>query len=70
VDLAKDPNSGGPLARFTNPKLKLDKALVSGMVLATGDLVVLSAAGCQPAASRIWCCKKIQWDNYGSDFAS
>jgi hypothetical protein len=27
VDLAKDPNTGGPLARSTTPKLKLDKAL-------------------------------------------
>jgi hypothetical protein len=28
VDLAKDPNTGGPLARSTTPKLKLAKALV------------------------------------------
>ena len=27
MDLAEDPNTGGPLARSTTPKLKLDKAL-------------------------------------------
>ena len=29
VDLAKDPNTGGSLARSTTPELKLDKALDS-----------------------------------------
>jgi hypothetical protein len=35
VDLAKDPNTGGPLARSTTPKLKLDKALETNGPLKT-----------------------------------
>jgi hypothetical protein len=33
VDLAKDPNAGGPLARSTTPNLKLDKSLSAGLLL-------------------------------------
>ena len=56
MDLAKDPNTGGPLARSTTSKLKLDKALAGRSQMA----VTLVFKSKRSGANRLVATSKIE----------